>query len=154
MVLIGLHRLNLENILQNRNIMKMIALPPEAKYFFFFFDTCKLKVNCKHILSLISMLFSENIVFSVFLFQINIWGSIYKYFSLQLKSQRLKKKTKQKEMYKTPFSQKSCIILLLETLGYTKHLHLVSCFIYRYRTATFHPRLVVYFKSRRCTKQK
>ena len=41
------------------------------------------------------------------------------------------KKTKQKEMYKTPFSQKSCTILLLETLGYTKHLHLVSCFIYR-----------------------
>ena len=57
-------------------------------------------------------------------------------------------------MYKTPFSQKSCIILLLETLGYKKHLHLVSRFIYRYRTATFHPRLVVYFKSRRFTKQK
>lgn len=37
----------------------------------------------------------------------------------------------EKEIYKTSFSQKSCKKLLLETLDCKKHLHLVSCIIYK-----------------------
>lgn len=45
---------------------------------FFSFNICKMKVNCKHILTLISMLFSENIIFSVFLLQVGNMSLIYK----------------------------------------------------------------------------